>query len=389
MLNKEKSELAERVLCDYRETISDLLLEKFTTPWHEWAKAQGKIIRNQAHGSPANILDLYATVDIPETEGKDIVRLKFATSAGHILGKKYASAESATWLNEHFLSNLADVKKAMDRYFLGGVNHNFYHGIDYSPKEEQWPGWLFYASVHFQPTNPLWKDFAKLNHYVARCQSFLQQGAADNDILIYFPIYDKWSEPSRSLLLHFDGLEKIYRNETVKMDARLLQDKGYAFDFISDRQILQTNAVNKNIKTPGGKYQTIVFTEPLLIPLPTLEKVLELAKNGACVIFHKSLPTDVPGLYNLDSRQNKLKHLLSSLNFDELEEYRVAKTGKGEIYLGDDLEKLLDVAKIRCETMYDSGLQCIRRKTDKGTTYFIVNCDSLMVDKYISLQSNA
>ena len=64
----DNSDRFKRVLYDYRETISDLLLEKFTQPWHDWAKARGKLIRNQSHGSPANILDLYATIDIPETE---------------------------------------------------------------------------------------------------------------------------------------------------------------------------------------------------------------------------------------------------------------------------------------------------------------------------------
>jgi hypothetical protein len=100
-------------------------LEKFTQPWHQWAKAKGKLIRNQSHGSPANILDLYATIDIPETEGTNLTRFKFATSSAHVMGKPLASSESATWLNEHFLSSLGDVKLILDKYFLGGVNHIF------------------------------------------------------------------------------------------------------------------------------------------------------------------------------------------------------------------------------------------------------------------------
>ena len=152
-----------RVLCDYRETISDLLLDNFAKPWHEWAKARGALIRNQSHGAPSNILDLYAAIDIPETEGTDVLRYKFATSAAHVTGKPLASSESATWLNDHFLSSLGDVKQAIDKYFIGGVNHVFYHGISYSPKDAPWPGWLFYAAVHFNQTNPFWNDFSTLN----------------------------------------------------------------------------------------------------------------------------------------------------------------------------------------------------------------------------------
>uniref|UniRef100_UPI0035660AFB glycosyl hydrolase n=1 Tax=Draconibacterium sp. TaxID=1965318 RepID=UPI0035660AFB len=50
-------ETNQRVLCDFRETISDLLLDKFTIVWADWAESYNTIIRNQAHGSPAAILD--------------------------------------------------------------------------------------------------------------------------------------------------------------------------------------------------------------------------------------------------------------------------------------------------------------------------------------------
>ena len=172
LYQRDSTEKNTRVLYDYRETISELLLEKFTSPWHEWAKSKGKIIRNQSHGSPANILDLYGAIDIPETEGTDILRFKFATSTAHVMGKPLASSESATWLDEHFQSSLGDVKQVIDKYFVGGVNHIFYHGTNYSPANETWPGWLFYAAVHFTPANSFWKDFPTLNNYITRCQSF-------------------------------------------------------------------------------------------------------------------------------------------------------------------------------------------------------------------------
>ena len=58
-----------KVLSDYRETLGDLLLENFTNQWTAWAHSHGAITRNQAHGSPANLIDCYAAVDIPEIEG--------------------------------------------------------------------------------------------------------------------------------------------------------------------------------------------------------------------------------------------------------------------------------------------------------------------------------
>jgi hypothetical protein len=73
LFGRDSSETGRRVLVDYRQTISDLLLDNFTKPWQHWATSKNKLIRNQSHGSPANILDLYAVVDMPETEGADIL----------------------------------------------------------------------------------------------------------------------------------------------------------------------------------------------------------------------------------------------------------------------------------------------------------------------------
>ena len=83
-------------------------------------------------------------------------------------GKPLVSSESATWLDEHFNETLGQVKEIVDRFFLGGVNHIFYHGTAYSPADAAWPGWLFYASTQLNPQNPIWRDFAALNEYVTR-----------------------------------------------------------------------------------------------------------------------------------------------------------------------------------------------------------------------------
>ena len=87
----------------------------------------------------------------------------------------------------------------MDDLFLSGVNHVFYHGTCYSPDEAGWPGWLFYASTQMNPRNSIWHDVPALNDYVARCQSILQSGKSDNDVLLYWPIYDFWSNPAGRL----------------------------------------------------------------------------------------------------------------------------------------------------------------------------------------------
>ena len=275
LFGNDSEEMNERVLCDYRETISDLLLNKFTNEWKQWSRKYNAVVRNQAHGSPANILDLYAASDIPETEGTSVLGIKMATSSGHVSGKSLISAEAATWLDEHFLSTLSEIKKNFDRYFANGVNHLVYHGSTYSPVSEEWPGWMFYASVHFAPTNTWWEDLKAVNSYVTNCQSFLQSSKPANDILLYFPIYDAWSEKGNSMLKHFGAQNE----ELTKGLGEMLLNNDYTFDYISDKQIEQLKVEDKKILSGNSEYKTIIIPNCDFIPLTTIQKAINLAQG--------------------------------------------------------------------------------------------------------------
>jgi hypothetical protein len=375
-----------RVLCDYRETISDLMLYNFTLPWHSWAKARGALIRNQAHGSPANILDLYSASDIPETEGKDPLRFKFATSAAHVSGKKLVSSESATWLDDHFLSSISDVKQAIDKYFLGGVNHVFYHGISYSPQSAKWPGWLFYAAVHFVPNDPTWRDFSTLNQYIARCQSFLQLGKADNKVLLYYPIFDSYSEAGKALLKHYDNMLPEFKGTGFEATATTMLNSGYGFDYISDKQIANLDGAVGQLNVADQHYQTIILPDCHYIPEATFNKLVQFANDGAQIIIYKNIPVDVPGLANLESNRKLFKGLLAKLNFQDAGSgIKKAVIGKGAFLLGDDINQLLAFAAVKRESLTDEGLQFTRRKYDKGYYYFLVNNSKSKVDGWVPL----
>ncbi|UOQ70420.1 glycosyl hydrolase [Hymenobacter cellulosilyticus] len=390
LFGQAKPDENQRVLTDYRETVSELLLENYTQTWSTWAKTHNALIRNQAHGSPANILDLYAVTDIPETEGEDLLRIKFASSAAHVTGKKLASSETATWENDHFLSSLGDVKKAMDRMLLGGINHTFYHGTNYSPQTAAWPGWLFYAAVHFNPNNTFWQDFGQLNRYMAHCQSFLQAGKPANDVLVYLPIYDAYARPGKVLLQHFDGIEHGFKGMTVGTTGEELLRRGYGFDFISDKQLLQVTTAGQALQTGGATYQTILVPDARTLPLPTLEQLLKLASNGATIVFQNGLPDDVPGMGNLPARRTAFQKQLAQLKFAAgAGGSQKATLGKGAVLIGKDVAQLLTQAGVKRETMVDTGLQFERRRTAKGYTYFIANWNDKPVNAWVSLQTAA
>ncbi|MDX1932720.1 MAG: glycosyl hydrolase, partial [Capsulimonadales bacterium] len=208
-------DIVQRVRSDYRETIGDLLHDGFLKTFRRWAHAfRDGSIRNQAHGSPGPLLDLYAASDIPETEvfgsarfshaglsplrpalpdfGRQEERLvcRMASSAAHVACRPLCSSESFTWLGEHGCIPLEHMKAEADLLLTLGINHLFFHGTPYSPEDVPWPGWLFYATTHCGATNPWWPHLPTLNAYITRCQTELQAGHPDNDLLFYFPYYD-------------------------------------------------------------------------------------------------------------------------------------------------------------------------------------------------------
>lgn len=392
LLGKSEDEVGARVLADYRETMSDLLLDTFTAEWASWARGRGRQVRNQAHGSPANLLDLYAASDIPETEGAEIQRFKWATSAAHVAGRRLVSAEAATWLGEHFRVRLADVKAAVDRFFVAGVNHIVYHGTAYSPAADPWPGWQFYASVEFNPRNAWWADFGALNAYVARVQSFLQSGTPDADVLLYYPFYESLTERGASRLSHFGGAAPPPRGTVFEKAAAALHAAGFTYDFVSDRQLRRTRVANGRAITEGGTaYAVIVLPAARYVPLETVLHVLDLARDGATVVSLERWPADVSGLADLDSRRTRYRAALEAVALvpAEADGLREAAIGRGRVLQGSDLSRLLGRAGVRREAMVDRGLQFARRVDALGRIYFVSNPGDRAIDGWVPLDSRA
>jgi hypothetical protein len=354
-----------RVLCDYRETISDLLLEEFTKPWIAWSRKHEAITRNQSHGSPSNILDLYGASDIPETEGTDRIQFISASSAAHVTGKVLTSAEACTWLNEHFLGTLAEAKTWCDRYFLGGVNHVCYHGTCFSPPNDPWPGRLFYASVELQPTSPFWPHFHALNEYVARCQSFLQGGKPDNDILVYYPIRDEWSAGRGPNMPHFNG---EMRDTATRRTVEKLLNAGYGIDLISDRQLADVKVESGMLAVGGVTYKALVLPASRTMPLATLEQIAALAGAGAKVQADGELPKSVSGMAGAGKQAESFTAALDKL--------------KGKLAAGlEDVPAEAFVAS--------TSLEYVRRRFDDGYAYFIVNTGGVPFVGSVTLRAEA
>ena len=353
-----------QTLSDYRETLSDLLLENFTQQWTAWAHAHNALTRNQAHGSPANLLDIYAAVDIPEIEGfglssfgikglrtdhgytrkndSDVSMLKYASSSAHVMGRPHVSSETFTWLTEHFRTSLSQMKPDLDLMFTCGVNRMFFHGTCYSPPSAPWPGWKFYASVDMSPTNSIWRDAPYLMQYIERCQSFLQMGQSDNDFLVYLPVRDMWRQRlapgERGLLMQFDIHSMARKAPQFIRSIQRIDSLGYDCDYISDRQLQCVRVVDGQLLTEGGtRYRGLI----------------------------------IPSGTTIDER---LRSTLSAIT---------SQAAHLVIYGEDDaqMSRLAKAEPMRSQL----HLRAIRRQNDSGHHYFIANLTPADVEAFVPL----
>ena len=377
----------ERVKCDYRETLSDLVLEHLVRPWVEWSHQHGQLARNQSHGSPANWLDLYAACDIPETESfgrlqgvdADQLVLKFAASAANVAGKQLVSAESATWLDEHFNVTLAQVKQIVDRQMLAGVNHVFFHGTAYSPEDAAWPGWLFYASTQLNPQNPIWRDLPALTAYITRCQSVLQSANPTTTSCC------TGRSTTRGMLLRgcawrFASIMATTGSMVGHWATRQRCCKKTPMDSTTSPILDSLPAIpaTRAPSSAGGKYQVVVVPQAKHLPLATLRKLAELAEQGAKVVFWRDLPASEPGMAGATP---------SPAWNAAIERLRRCEQGDS-IVVGANLLDALQQTGVRVEKgLSASGLSFLRKQIGGESIYFLKNDSAANFTGWVPLAS--
>jgi hypothetical protein len=394
-----------RLKSDYRETISGLMLENFSTVFTDWTNKRKTQSVNQAHGSPGNLLDLYGAFDIPECEtfgssafdvrglkrdsadirtvDPDPIMLKFASSAAHAFNKKLTSSETFTWLGEHFKTSWSQCKPELDQVFLSGVNHVFYHGTTYTPADVQFPGWLFYASVNFVPHNSMWKHLNGLNEYIARCQTVLQAGTPNNSILkMYWPVYDVWhNAKGLDMPLQVHSIDNWLHPTAFYKNVKLLQEKGYEVDFVSDKMLSRAAAITQ---PAANIHQVIIIPQCKLMPLTTLKNIIALSKTSAYVIL-QALPEDVPGYNDLSNERIAFQQLKNSIQFTNVND-EIQTAFNGKLILSSNIEKAIEYSKkVKRETLTDLGLKFIKRVDGDNIFYFISNNTAKDIDEKIEL----
>src|ERR1019366_2939622 len=148
-------------------------------------------------------------------------------------------------------------------------------------------------------------------------------------------IYDCWHNPAGMVRPFTVHARDWFEDQPIGKTAERLWNQGYAFDYVSDRQLAAAKALNGQIHVRGGGYRVVVAPRTQHIPLQTLQKLLSLAEAGAVVIFENELPGDVPGWGKLEERRAELKRLLGRIHFARAFPLREAVVGKGRVLAGE------------------------------------------------------
>jgi hypothetical protein len=231
----------------------------------------------------------------------------------------------------------------------------------------------------------------EITQYISRIQSVMQQTRPDNNVLLYFPMYDLWSRPKSKTIIqmldvHYASNEWLL-NANVGKTGQVLLDNGYQFDYISDRQLqqLKADAQGQLLTQANIPYQTLVIPACTYMPLETLQTIARLVENGAKVVFVEKLPQHVPGFHQHALKEEQMQKLNANLS----EGQNGPLSNNRRVHIARVLENTLAQLGIQREPIADKKLSFIRKNHPAGKIYFITNLQNTFREDTIRLHTSA
>jgi hypothetical protein len=375
----ESADVSERFLHDVRQTIAELINDKFYHTLAMLAHQHGVEFSGESV-APTMVSDgmlHYKTVDRPmgefwlrsPTHDKPNDMLD-AISGGHIYGKNIIQAEAFTELRQSWDEHPGILKTLADRSFALGINRLFYHVFMHNPWVDRRPGMTLDAiGLYFQRDQTWWKQAKAWVDYAKRCQALLQMGKPVVDIAVF----TGEEIPRRSVLPDrlVPVLPGIFGKSRVVEEQERLANKGqplrqlpagvtssanmadkedwtdplhgYAYDSYNVDALQHLSSVkNGQLQlATGAGYKLLVFPgETKMSPYPGLISatsatiLTELVKKGATVVINEPF-THSAGLLNYQITNKQVRNTNQQLLGSEYGSNGMIRTfGKGRVLYG-------------------------------------------------------
>ncbi len=244
---------------------------------------------------------------------------KFASSAGHLLGKRMVGCE-CFGLASQWSIDLRNLKWMSDFQFALGINqlepHAFYYSIQGFRKWECPPG-EFYQS-------PFWPYYDTLADYVGRISAILRDGEHIADVAHFYPNHSFWAEMDP---FENDKTEELRRS--FLRCGRLLLKANADFDYVSEEMLQRAEFDDGQIavKYPESdeiaeRYRILVMPACTTISRQTADALCRFVDAGGRVVAIGELPS-------------------KSIEYGEDEYVQSAM----ESIFGDDYKRSLEVAE--------------------------------------------
>ncbi|HID75904.1 MAG TPA: glycosyl transferase family 2, partial [Planctomycetaceae bacterium] len=364
----EDRETTERFMHDFRETLSDLLIERFYAEAARLCQAAGLELCAEAggpgpplHNVPVDALKAQGRVDRPRGEFWNqypIWVVKETACAAHIYGKPVVDMEAFTsW--RHWQDGPFELKPLADRAFCEGANHFTFHTWPHQPPEAGQPGWAYHAGTHVGPTRLWWPMAKPFIDYLARCSSLLQQGRPVADVCYYYG----------------DGGYKFVPPKHIDPSLGF----GYDYDVTNTEVLCERMSVRDGrIVLPGGpEYAILVLPDQEAIEVEVLSKLEQLVRRGATVVGRK--PTRSHGLFKRNERDRQVRELADRI-WGPCEGQRVLehRYGEGRVVWGRSLRELLAELGVGPDFSFtsrrvDTELDFVHRRSPEADIYFVWN----------------
>ncbi len=343
-------EVSERFLFDWRQTISDLLLENYATHLRTLAHRHGLRLSIEAYGDCLfDDLAYAGRADEPMAEFWTTPRFGASTtlpamvSAAHVYGKRVVGAEAFTAdAAERWLYHPGNIKSLGDWAFCQGINRFVFHRYALQPwKEDRRPGMTMGPwGLHYERTQTWWHHSASWHRYLARCQYLLQQGTPVVDVLMVAP----------------EGAPRSF------IPPASLKQLGYSADACPAEVVLRDLQVrNGRLVLPHGmSYRVLVLPSTPRMTPQLLRRVKELAEAGA-VVIGDVLPVGSPSLTRYPRCDEEVRRLAEEL------------WGKRRVIQGKSVQEVLASIGVVPDFRADRLLDFTHRRIGSMDVYFVAN----------------